>query len=156
MPYPTMTVDEIKALEIQVGDGAKAPVFDFAEKNAILWLWTTNGHLRQAYGVLDAWGFEYKAMLTWAKDLPGTGAWLQGQTEHCLLAVRGKPTLLQGGTTLLNARRRAHSQKPEEFYHLIERLCPTPAGSKLELFARQKRAGWAQYGTFEMEVRRAA
>jgi hypothetical protein len=49
----------------------------------------------------------------------GIGDWLRGQTEHCLMAVRGKPTVsLSNETTLLRAPVRAHSQKPEEFYGL--------------------------------------
>ena len=34
----------------------------------------------------------------------GTGEWLRGQTEHCMLAVRGKPVFLHGNhTTVLEA-----------------------------------------------------
>ena len=74
----------------------------------------------------------------------GTGEWLRGQTEHCLLAVRGKPLFLNGKySTYLEAKRREHSRKPEEFYQLVEATCP---GRKLELFARQKRVGWEAYG----------
>jgi len=38
---------------------------------------------------------------------------------------------------------REHSRKPEEFYELVEATCP---GSKLELFAREKRPGWEAWG----------
>jgi N6-adenosine-specific RNA methylase IME4 len=57
----------------------------------------------------------------------GTGDWLRGQTEHCVLAVRGIPTVtLSNQTTLLQAPARAHSVKPVEFYNLVESLCPAP------------------------------
>ena len=46
--------------------------------------------------------------------------------------------------SVLRAPRGRHSEKPAELYELIERLYP--AASKLELFARQARAGWAAYG----------
>ena len=49
--------------------------------------------MREAFSVLDAWGFEQKTILTWVKDRMGTGDWLRGQTEHCLMAVRGKPVV---------------------------------------------------------------
>jgi hypothetical protein len=63
----------------------------------------------------------------------GTGDWLRGKTEHCILAVRGQPTVtLTNQTTLLDGPVREHSRKPEEFYALVEALCP---GSKVELFA---------------------
>ncbi len=83
--------------------------------------------MREAFTVLDAWGFKQKTILTWAKDRMGTGDWLRGQTEHCLLAVRGKPVVeLTNQTTLLHGPLRANSQKPVEFYDFIERLCPAP------------------------------
>jgi N6-adenosine-specific RNA methylase IME4 len=134
LPYPTMPLDEIRAL----------PVEDLSDPNAILWLWTTNTHLRAAFEIVAAWGFEYKTALTWVKDRMGTGEWLRGQTEHCLLAARGKPVFVHGSyTTVLHAARREHSRKPDEFYALVEATCP---GSRVELFARQARAGWQPFG----------
>ena len=95
--------------------------------------------------MLSAWGFEHKTILTWAKDRFGFGDWLRGQTEHCIMAVRGNPTTtLTNQTTLLTAPMRAHSQKPEAFYAIVESLCPAPA--YLELFARQARRGWTAWG----------
>ncbi len=134
LPYPTMSIQEIKAI----------PVTDIADKNAILWLWTTNAHLRVSFEVVEAWNFEYKTLLTWVKDRMGTGEWLRGQTEHCLLAIRGKPVFLNGcHRTVLEAARREHSRKPEEFYRLVEATCP---GEKVELFSRQERTDWTTFG----------
>lgn len=134
LPYPTMSVEDIKGL----------PVLDIADANAVLWLWTTNAHLRVAFEVIEAWGFEYKSLLTWVKDRMGTGEWLRGRTEHCLLGARGRPVFLHGSnTTVLEAVRREHSRKPEEFYSLVEATCP---GSKLELFCRTVRIGWRAHG----------
>jgi N6-adenosine-specific RNA methylase IME4 len=134
LPYPTMALEHIKAM----------PVEDLADDSAILWLWTTNAHLRVAFEVINAWGFEYKNILTWVKDRMGTGEWLRGRTEHCLLAARGKPVFVNSSqTTVLEAARREHSRKPEEFYALVEATCP---GGKLELFCRQRRDGWQVYG----------
>ena len=133
-PYPSMTIDQIKALDVA----------GLAGRDCVLWLWTTNAHMRVAFDVLDAWGFKFKTILTWVKDRMGTGDWLRGKTEHCLMAVRGKPTIeLTNQTTALQGPLRKHSQKPEEFYQLVESLCP---GSKLEMFARQKREGWVRHG----------
>ena len=73
-----------------------------------------------------------------------TGEWLRGQTEHCLLGARSKPVFLHGSDgTALEAARREHSRKPEEFYALVERICP---GSLIELFSRQQREGWMVFG----------
>ena len=136
-PYPQMAIDAIRAL----------PVASLAHDDAILWLWTTNSHLREAFTVVDAWGFRHKTILTWAKDRIGTGDWLRGQTEHCLVAVRGRPVVtLSSQSTLLTAPMREHSRKPDESFALIESLCPAPMGGRLELFARQARPGWAAMG----------
>lgn len=132
-PYPTMTVEEIKGLKIP------------ASKDCILWLWTTNAALHEAYHVLEAWGFTPKTILTWAKNRMGLGKWLRGQTEHCILAVKGNPKItLTDQSTLLVGKARQHSRKPEEFYKLVESLCEGP---QLDYFGRTRRAGWTLYGT---------
>jgi N6-adenosine-specific RNA methylase IME4 len=101
--------------------------------------------MREAFAVLDAWGFEHKTILTWAKNKLGMGDWLRGQTEHCLLAVRGNPVVqLANQTTLLAAPVRAHSAKPDEFYALVEKLCPAPRYA--ELFQRRARERWDGHG----------
>jgi N6-adenosine-specific RNA methylase IME4 len=134
LPYPSMTLDEILAL----------PIGALAAEDCILWLWTTNAHLFDCPRLLAAWGFTHKTVLTWGKNRMGCGDWLRGQTEHCILAVRGKPVVrLTNQTTLLQAPVQEHSRKPEEFYDLVEALCP---GSKVELFQRTPRPGWIGHG----------
>jgi N6-adenosine-specific RNA methylase IME4 len=133
-PYPRMSIEDICVM----------PVEAMAHKDAVLWLWTTNAFMREAFQVLDAWGFREKTILTWVKDRMGTGQWLRGQTEHCILAVRGRAVVkLTNQTTALHAKMREHSRKPAEFYSFVERLCP---GSKVELFAREVRKGWSAWG----------
>jgi N6-adenosine-specific RNA methylase IME4 len=140
-PYPSMTIDEIKALPIGRDVEGES---DLACDDAVVWLWTTNAHLRWAFEILDEWGFAYKTMLTWVKDRMGVGDWLRGRTEHCLLAVRGKPLWnLTNQTTVVEGAMREHSRKPEEFYKLVEGLCP---GSKLDMFGRTQRDGWTVHG----------
>jgi N6-adenosine-specific RNA methylase IME4 len=134
-PYPTMSIDEICALQVP------------ADKNCTLWLWVTNAHLidGSATKVLAAWGFEPKTMLTWDKVRMGSGYWLRGVTEHCILATKGKPVHnLTNERTLLVEPRRAHSQKPDGLYSMIEQLCP--ATPRLEMFAREARGGWFMSG----------
>jgi N6-adenosine-specific RNA methylase IME4 len=140
-PYPDMSVGDICVL----------PVAKMAAKDCVLWLWTTNAHMRDSYEVLTAWGFEPKTILTWAKTGRfGNGHWLRGQTEHCHLAVRGKPTiLLTNQSTLLTAPAGAHSEKPDAFYQLVRQICP---GAKVELFARRKRLGFVVHGNAIMRI----
>ena len=108
--------------------------------DAVLWLWTTNGHLPNSCGIVEHWGFRYVTMLTWTKHKMGMGDWLRGKTEHCLMCVKGKPAVtLTNQTTSLLANAGAHSQKSNQFYALVEQLCP---GSKVEMFQRRTRPGW--------------
>ena len=126
-PYPMMTIAQMCALSVS----------SIMHDDAVLWLWTTNAYMREAFAVLDAWGFEQKTILTWVKDRFGTGDWLRGQTEHCLLAMRGHPVVtLTNQSTVLFAPMRGHSLKPCEFYDLVKSLCPAPRYA--DLFSRYR------------------
>ena len=72
------------------------------------------------------------------KDRPGRGQRLLGQTEHCIMAVRGKPVVtLSSQTTLLHApARKPLGRKPPAFYDLVEGLCPAPR--YLDIFSRYR------------------
>jgi len=134
-PYPTMTLEEIRAL----------PIGKLAAKDCVLWVWTTNARMLNALELVEGWGFSNKTILTWAKHRIGTGRWLRSQTEHCILATQGRPQVnLTNQSTLLRAPTRGHSRKPIEFYEMVETLCP--AKRYLELFSRQTRARWDGYG----------
>jgi N6-adenosine-specific RNA methylase IME4 len=86
----------------------------------------------------------------------GCGDWLRGQTEHSLFATRGRPVVtLTTQTTLLNAPVRAHSQKPLEFYDLVESLCPAPRYA--DLFSRYRHSDkWDCHGDEAPLAREAA
>jgi N6-adenosine-specific RNA methylase IME4 len=135
-PYPEMSLDEIRALKIP------------AAQDCALWLWTTNKHLHEAFHIVEAWGFTYKTLLTWAKHIIGLGRSLRGQTEHCILAVKGSPKLnLTNQSTLLQAHRREHSRKPDEFYDMVTEICEEP---RLDYFGREPRTGWSIHGTSQI------
>lgn len=56
--YPTMTVDELKAL----------PVMDIADNNCMLFMWATYPNLAGALEVIKSWGFQYKTVaFQWIK-----------------------------------------------------------------------------------------
>lgn len=132
-PYPQMTIPQICKVEIPAAD------------DSILFLWTTNSHLvnGNAARVCGAWGYQPKTLITWVKNRMGTGDWARSQTEHVVLAVRGAPKLKEVPSTVFEAPIGAHSEKPEEFFKLVERCT---AGSKIELFARKHREGWFCHG----------
>ena len=130
--YPTMTLEEIKEIKLP------------AKKDCVLWLWITNNMILEGFEVLEAWGYTFRNILTWDKEMIGIGAWLRNQTEHCLMATKGKPLMnLTNQSTILREKRTKHSSKPEIFYKMIEKLC---IGEKLDYFARRERNGWSSYG----------
>jgi len=131
-PYESMTIDALKSLKIP------------ACEDSIIWLWTTNTFLHDAFHLLEAWGFTYRTTLTWAKNFVGLGDWLGGQTEHCLMATKGSYKVFRRSeSTLLESPRTRHSEKPDKFYDMLSDLCP---GSRIDLFARKERPGWDTWG----------
>lgn len=141
LQYPTMSVEEICALK--VGEGLATP-------DCALWLWVTNAFVIDgtAARVVREWGFEAKAILTWRKDRIGAGRYLRNQTEHAILAIKGRP-LVNGESTanIFDAPRRGHSEKPDEAFAIFEKVTPAAAGARLELFARKPREGWRTSGS---------
>ena len=115
------------------------PVGKLAAKDCVLWLWTTNQHLRIALDVMEAWGFEYKSNYVWVKDGISTGRWNRSRHEILLIGTRGNPVCPAPGTqwdSAIMSPRRAHSEKPECFLEMIEAYFPnTP---KIELNCRGK------------------
>jgi len=123
---------------------AKLPVNEIADANCHLYLWSPNAKIESALKIMLAWGFKYKTMITWAKHRSIFGYYFKGQTEHLLFGVRGKlPPLDRKQTTLMEAKIRKHSQKPDKQYKIIELVSPSP---RIELFARQKTEGWDVWG----------
>ncbi len=137
LPYPSMSVWQIAAL----------PVDDLAERDARLFMWTTNRYLRQSFIVLDAWGFTYRQLLVWHKTgnpSPFGGSVAPIHAEFLHVATRGKP---QGSgrwdTSVITANVGDHSAKPEVFLDLVESVSPGPY---LEMFSRRARLGWQTWG----------
>jgi len=134
-PYPEMTVEQIKNIELPV------------KEDSILWLWTTHSQIWGAIEILKHWGYEYKGILTWNKESMGIGKWLRKQCEFCLLGIKGHPIWTATDVRdIITEQKTSHSTKPESFYKIVEDNC---VGRKLDYFARKKREGWEVYGTME-------
>jgi hypothetical protein len=112
----------------------------FAADDAVLWWWTTNTGMDEALQGVYAAGFTTKSILTWVKDTSERGAWLNEQTEHCILAVRGAPKIrLSDQTTVIRGQPQEPFRRPETFFSLVESLSEGP---RIYLFARGTRPGW--------------
>ena len=134
--YPVMPLDAIRA----------EPIRDLVAENAHLHLWTTNAFLREAFDVIDAWGFTFKSCLIWVKGDIGMGNYWRVSHEFLLLGVRGSLTF-QDRTlpSWILADRTIHSRKPGRIRSLIERVSPGPY---LELYGREELpdSEWTVYG----------
>ena len=135
MDYPMMNIEQIRSLNIS----------SIADENSYCFLWTTQKYLWQSKSILEGWGFNHQLTMVWEKTYGrSAGMALYGfrwNAEFILVGTKGRkemfpkraliPAVFQGK----NVR---HSQKPDEFYRLIE-----PLGDvRIDIFARQKRKGW--------------
>lgn len=150
-PYPTMPMDEIKAL----------PLVDLVRRDCWLHCWTSGPYLAETIKCLQIWGFRYSSIsFTWVKLKrkgegfhKGLGKTTRKNTELVLLAKIGSPPILSRPDELLVtedpdhevfiSRLREHSRKPDEIRDRIAAMC---GGPRLELFARQKAPGWQAWG----------
>lgn len=140
--YACMGVEEICSLKLT----------SFAD-DAILFLWRVGAMQEEALQVVRAWGFVPKGEIVWfkvgasGKPQMGMGRTVRNCHECCIIATRGKYSKLissHSELSVFSAQRRAHSEKPAEFYALVESLCQGP---RLELFARRHRPGWNCVGS---------
>lgn len=153
--YATQDLDWLK----------KLPVGELAAADAALFLWVVQPLLPEALELIGAWGFKYKTVgYVWVKtkDEPGSmlfwdEAWDQSATrlglgyhtrsgaEQCWIATRGKgyERLSKGEPQVVHAGLREHSRKPDSIADSIVRLAEGP---RVELFARQQRAGFDPWG----------
>lgn len=137
LSYPTMTMMEL----------ADLPVKTISEDCCKLFMWTTNGFLPEAIGLLKFWGFQYDKLWTWCKPT-GAGGHPRNATEHLIEASRGAIKSIGRHEKAINnwfqAPTKGHSVKPPNGYEIIEYCYPKT--TKIELFARNKRLGWDNWG----------
>lgn len=158
-----LTAEDIRRLRVQA----------VAADDAVLVLWTTSGHLRAAFEVMETWGFEYKQTWVWVKTGKNEKRLLRahhnsklafgmghlGRNCHELMLVgicgniyrmrrnRAQRTVFlapKQHLTLHDGREVSHSVKPESIQDALERIFPE--ANCLEIFARRQRNGWTCIG----------
>ena len=137
--YPTLSLQEIKNLRYD---------WDFEwDENAVMYMWATAPKLKEALDLMATWDFKYKTHAIWDKQIIGMGYWFRGQHELLLVGVRGKfspPEPKLRYSSVMSYKRGQHSKKPFEVREMI--YSSFPDLNRIELFAREKAAGWDSWG----------
>jgi N6-adenosine-specific RNA methylase IME4 len=137
--YPTMGEDQIAAFWFR-------EMVERIERDCHLFMWTTQKFLPVAIRLIGTFGFRYVFTMTWHKaggfqpiDLP------QYNSEFVVYARQGSPLFVDTKDFFccFEAPRREHSRKPDAFYDTVRRVT---GGSRVDVFSREPREGFAQYG----------
>lgn len=138
---------------MKIFDICKLPVQHIAAENSVLFLWVTYPMLPEAMMLINAWGFKYKTIgFQWIKQNKsgkgfffGLGRWTRGNSEVCLIAVKGKPKRVANNISqLIFSPISQHSAKPAIVRDKIVQLMGDIP--RIELFARKKTPGWDVWG----------
>lgn len=141
--YKTMNIKEICNL----------PIKNITNKDCVLFLWVTYPMLTEGLKVIEEWGFKYKTIgFQWIKQNKsgkgfffGLGRWTRGNTECCLIGVKGKPKRIDNSVSqLVFFPLQKHSEKPYIVREKIIKLIGDKP--RIELFARQTVEGWDCWG----------
>jgi len=143
--YPVMDLKKIK----KFGEKVK----EISADNCVLFMWITAPKLNWMNDVLDACGFKYKTNIIWDKVKGVMGHYSSVRHEILIIAGKGSSAPTCDGKTIQSIgsvqrieKSSRHSEKPKEFYGIIEKLYPNT--KKIELFLRGKPhkewKGWGQ------------
>jgi len=143
--YACLSVEELIRFPFR---GAEE--FPIIADNAWLFMWRVSAMVEEAYRVVRAWGFTPKSEIVWrkmtatGKEHFGMGRYVRAAHETCIVATRGKVDVLSHSVrSIFEAPVGKHSEKPAEFYKIVESLAPGPY---CEMFARSRRPGWHALG----------
>jgi len=143
-----------KTKTTKFNDLKKLNVAGITAETAMCFMWTTDGHIKQAIDLMESWGFKYKTVgFYWIKKYQSgkqvcfMGAYTMKCGELCLLGTKGSATKLIKNPkvrSLLEEKRQEHSKKPDEARkRIVSFVGDIP---RIELFARQKTEGWDVWG----------
>ena len=143
LPYKTLNTQEIISLY-------RESILPLAAEKHSLWLWATEKTFVTAILEWKYLGYNHHATIIWNKGNGLSPAFTVRYSHEYLLWMwkgglqpvsndaRGKYT------TVFFEQSREHSRKPEAAYDMIE--CLYPEDTKLDVFARERRAGWSAWG----------
>ena len=139
------------------------PVFSrIMAKDSAACFWVYGPRLPDTLRIATETGFTFKSeLLVWQKITKagtphiGTGKTTRKSCESAWLFTRGKGLPIRSHSVrqaiitedlpqVIEARRRAHSEKPDEANEALERLFGNVR--RLDMYSRQQRPGWTSWG----------
>jgi len=151
--YAPMSPAKIQAL----------PLRDWLVDGAHVYVCATTPEIRNGFDYFDAWGVDFKQMLTWVKTKQNgnvalsMGWYFRHSTEFVLFGTYGETRRTRNPARSIPehfvASIGAHSEKPEKFYDIVRAASYGPYG---EVFQRKPRPDFTNLYVEKDEARRAA
>lgn len=142
-PYKTLSTDEIFRFICDC-------IIPMADQVHCIFMWTIESYLIECELQMRLLGYKMHSRLIWDKG-NGIAPAFTIRFCHEYLIWYYKPKLMPVDramrgrfSTVMYERARQHSRKPNIAYHLLDTLYPNT--TKLDVFSREKRTGWEQYG----------
>lgn len=143
LDYPTMSVEEIFSL-------LDNDIFLLAARDHQVFMWAIDKYLVECEIQMLKRGYKRHCRFIWNKMNGIAPAYTVRFVHEYLIWYYKGPfapvcTSIRGKlTTVFSERSRQHSRKPDIAYSMVRHLYPN--SRKLDVFSREKRQGWDQYG----------
>ena len=135
--YNTMNVKKLQELKVS----------EISDNDCALFMWSTDSHMKEAIGLIEAWGFKYVTIaFVWEKvtnkgsTVANIAPWTMKNYEICLLGIKGSMQKYKQTNNIYQkvvAVRNKHSQKPDIVRNrIVDLLGDLP---RIELFCRGDR-----------------
>lgn len=145
LPYDTMSTDGIFSL-------LEDRVLYQASPAHTVFMWTVEQFLIECEQEMKTRGYKRHVRMVWDKG-NGVAPAFTIRYAHEYLIWYYKPKMLpiapsERGkfTSVIREASREHSRKPDAAYNIVDRLYPSDIYRKIDVFSREKRDGWAQFG----------
>lgn len=127
-------------------------VQEISSPRTVLFIWAPGTHLSNGSvaRVVRSWGFEPIGIaFVWVKlgangqNTMGAGSVTRSGAEFVIFGRKKKKisVAVHNIRQVFSARKRRHSEKPEEFFQFLDLLYPN-VENKIEFFCRKPRPGW--------------
>jgi N6-adenosine-specific RNA methylase IME4 len=139
---------------LKIHDLCSLDIGSLATENCVLFMWVTYPVLKEAFNVMEAWGFRYATVgFTWVKETRdgnlyemGLGFYTRANAELCLIGRKTHVPERQSRSVpqIVFAPRTKHSEKP----HVVRERIVELYGNlpRIELFSRHVVPGWDRHG----------